>query len=59
MGFRVDAETKSLGERAAQLEHRKVTDFCVTALTEAAQRTIAHYEILALTKESGRRSLTW
>lgn len=48
LGFRVDAETKALVEHAAQLERRKLTDFCLTALTEAAQRTIARHETLVL-----------
>ena len=40
LGFRVDEHTKALIERAAQLERRKLTDYCMTALTEAARRTI-------------------
>ena len=48
LGFRVDKQTKELVERAAQLERRKLTDFCVTALTEAARRTIAEHETLVL-----------
>ncbi len=48
LGFRVDESTKALIERAAQLERRKVTDFCVTALTDAARRTIAEHETLVL-----------
>jgi uncharacterized protein (DUF1778 family) len=48
LGFRLDEETKALIERAAQLEHRKVTDFCVTALADAARRTIAEHETLRL-----------
>ncbi len=40
--------TKALIERAAQLERRKVTDFCMTALTDAARRTIAEHETLVL-----------
>jgi hypothetical protein len=32
LGFRVDEPTKALIERAAQLERRKLTDFCMTAL---------------------------
>ena len=35
LGFRVDEPTKALIERAAQLERRKLTDFCMTALSEA------------------------
>src|SRR5277367_3104971 len=52
MGFRVDEATKQLVERAAELERRKVTDFCLTALTEAAQRTIARHEALALSDDA-------
>lgn len=48
LGFRVDEATKALIERAAQLERRKVTDFCMTALTEAARRTIAEHETVLL-----------
>ncbi len=48
LGFRVDEPTKALIERAAQLERRKLTDFCMTALTEAARRTIAEHESLVL-----------
>src|SRR5438552_11923758 len=48
LGFRVDQPTKALIERAAQLERRKLTDFCMTALTEAARRTIAEHETLVL-----------
>ena len=51
MGFRVDEPTKQLVERAARLEHRKLTDYCLTALTEAAQRTIARHEVLVLSDE--------
>ncbi len=45
-GFRLDAETRSLVERAAALEHRNLTDFRLTALAEAARRTIEHHEVL-------------
>jgi uncharacterized protein (DUF1778 family) len=48
LGFRLDEETKGLIERAAYLSRRKVSDFCVTALTETARRTIAEHETLAL-----------
>ncbi len=50
LGFRVDEATKALIERAAQLEHRKVTDFCVTTLADAARRTIAEHEMLILSE---------
>lgn len=48
LGFRVDEATKALIERAAQLERRKLTDFCMTAMTDAARRTIAAHETLVL-----------
>jgi|SRR5579872_1478789 len=50
LGFRLDEETKELIERAAHLERRKLTDFCVTALADAARRTIAEHETLALSE---------
>lgn len=50
LGFRLDEETKELIERAAYLARRKLTDFCVTALAEAAQRTIAEHETLSLSE---------
>ncbi len=48
LGFRLDEETKDLIERAAHLSRRKVSDFCVTALTDTARRTIAEHETLEL-----------
>ena len=48
LGFRVDSQTKEMVERAAELERRNLTDFCLTALTEAAEKTIAHHEALTL-----------
>jgi uncharacterized protein (DUF1778 family) len=50
LGFRVDEPTKALIERAARLERRKLTDFCMTALTDAARRTIAAHETLVLSE---------
>jgi uncharacterized protein (DUF1778 family) len=50
LGFRVDEQTKALIERAARLEQRKLTDFCVTTLAEAARRTIAEHETLVLSE---------
>ncbi len=50
LGFRLDEETKTLIERAAQLERRKLTEFCVTALADAARRTIAEHETLSLSE---------
>jgi hypothetical protein len=34
LGFRLNEETKDLIVRAAHLSRRKVSDFCVTALTD-------------------------
>lgn len=48
LGFRLDEATKNLVEQAAYLSHRKVSDFCVTALTDTARRTIAEHEALVL-----------
>lgn len=50
LGFRVDAQTKKLVERAAALEHRSLTDFCVTALTDATQAVISRHQTLLLSK---------
>lgn len=50
LGFRLDEQTKGLIERAAQLERRKVSDYCLTAIAEAARRTIAEHETLNLSE---------
>lgn len=50
LGFRLDEQSKNLIERAAHLESRKLTDFCITALTEAARRIINEHETLALSE---------
>jgi len=50
LGFRLDEHTKQLIERAARLERRKLTDYCLAALTEAARRTIAEHETLTLSE---------
>lgn len=50
LGFRVDRDTKALVERAARLERRNLTDFCLTALAEAARRTIARQESMQLSE---------
>jgi uncharacterized protein (DUF1778 family) len=50
LGFRVDAKTKRLVERAAALERRSLTDFCLTALTEATQATITRHETMVLSQ---------
>ena len=48
LGLRVDGPTKALIERAARLEHRKLSDFCMTAIAKAARRTIAEHEAIVL-----------
>ena len=50
LGFRVDAQTKKLVERAAALERRSLTDFCLTALARATQDTITRHETIALSE---------
>ena len=50
LGFRLDEDSKALIERAAELERRKVSDYCVKALTDAARHTIAEYERLDLSE---------
>lgn len=50
LGFRLDEQTKALIERAAQLERRKVSDFCVSAMADAARRIIAQHETLWLSE---------
>jgi uncharacterized protein (DUF1778 family) len=50
LDFRVDDDTKRLVERAAALERRKLTDYCLSALAEAARLTIARHETLVLSE---------
>ncbi len=50
LGFRVDPETKRLVERAAALERRSMTDYCLTALAETTRETIARHENLVLSE---------
>lgn len=48
LGIRLDAHTKKQVERAAALERRSLTDFCLTALTEATQATLTRHETITL-----------
>ena len=48
LGFRVDAQTKQLVERAAALERRSITDFCLTALAQATEAAIQRHQNLTL-----------
>lgn len=50
LGFRLDGQAKRLIERAAYLECRKLTDYCVSVLTQAARQTIAEHETLTLSE---------
>jgi uncharacterized protein (DUF1778 family) len=50
LGFRVDGETNALVKRAAELERRSLTEFCLTALADAARTTIARHETLVLSE---------
>ncbi len=50
LGFRVDGRTKEMVERAARLERRSLTDFCLTALAGAAREALARHETLALSE---------
>jgi uncharacterized protein (DUF1778 family) len=50
LGFRVDAQTKRMVMRAAELERRSLTDFCLTALVEAARGIISRHEMLDLSE---------
>jgi len=47
-GLQIDEETKELIECAARLSRREVSDFCVTALSDMARRTIAEHDTLVL-----------
>lgn len=48
--LRLDEQTKAMIERAAHLERRKVSDYCLTAIAEAARRTVAKHEALNLSE---------
>jgi uncharacterized protein (DUF1778 family) len=50
LGFRVDAETKRQVERAAALERRSLTDYCLSALTDATRATITRHQSLVLSE---------
>lgn len=50
LGFRVSRQTKALVERAAELEQRSLTDFCLAVLTEAANEAINRHQTLVLSE---------
>jgi len=54
LGFRVDERTKEMVERAAELERRSLTDFCLAVLTEAARKTIDLHQTLVLSERDRR-----
>ena len=50
LDIRIDRRTKEMVARAAALERRSLTDFCLTALTAAARHTIAQREAFVLSE---------
>jgi uncharacterized protein (DUF1778 family) len=54
LGFRVDGRTKEMVERAAELERRSLTDFCLSALAEAARKTIDFHQTFVLSERDRR-----
>lgn len=54
LGFRLDLATKRQVERAAALERRSVTDFCLAALAQATEEVIARHESLVLSERDRR-----
>jgi uncharacterized protein (DUF1778 family) len=50
LGFRIDEKTRDLIARAAELEQRSLTDFCLTALADAAEQAIHRHEVLSLSE---------
>ena len=54
LGFRLDEATKTLIERAAALEQRKLTDFCLAALADSARRTIERHDNVMLSDRDRR-----
>ena len=52
---RLPSETHALLKRAAELQGRSLTDFVVTAASEAAVRVVHEYQIIQLSLEDQRR----
>lgn len=50
LGFRLTGSVKALIERAAEIEGRSVTDFCLAAAHEAARRSIEREKVLVLSE---------
>jgi uncharacterized protein (DUF1778 family) len=50
LAFCVDVQTKQMLARAAELERRTLTDFCLAALEEPARRIIGRHETLDLSE---------
>ena len=48
LDFRIDAEMRLEVERAAALENRTLTEFCLSALARVTRETIARHESLQL-----------
>jgi uncharacterized protein (DUF1778 family) len=51
----IGAELQALLERAAEIRGITLTDFVVTAVQEAAQRTIAEAEVIRLSRADSQR----
>lgn len=52
---RLPAETHALLKRAAQIQGRTLSDFVVSAASEAARRTVEDVEIIRLSVEGQRQ----
>jgi uncharacterized protein (DUF1778 family) len=50
LGFRLPQPAAEIIQRAAEIEQRSMTDFCVTASVAAARETVARHEQLELSK---------
>lgn len=50
LDFRVDARTKRLVERAARVQRRNLTDFCLTTLADAARKALDRDSSLILSE---------
>lgn len=50
LNFRLTKEGTELIQRAAELEQRSVTDFCVSAALDAARETVTRHEQLVLSE---------
>lgn len=49
---RITREALAVVRRAAEIQGRSVSDFVVTATHEAAQKTVADFEVIRLSREA-------